>query len=173
MVFAQCETRLTNSRSSGHVVMPTLANSGPNSGPNGLGPAGVLLAESVGGGLSDLLDAAFAALGVGKGRDMKATTRLAMPIPQYLSAKEVCQSGRSKWTEVLGGEGTCSGMCSVAAARRTRAEAPAGSPDQSPRWRQQRSASDNSVVGTDRCCTHLFSCIQGAHFAPQTHVIAA
>ena len=44
------------------------------------------MAESVGGGFSDLLDAAFAALGVGKGRDMKATTRLAMPIPQYLSA---------------------------------------------------------------------------------------
>ena len=83
--------------------MPTLASSGPNSGPNGLGPAGVLLAESVGGGFSDLLDAAFAALGVGKGRDMKATTRLAMPIPQYLSQQKSVDpegaSGLRCWVE--------------------------------------------------------------------------
>ena len=86
--------------------MPTLASSGPNSGPNGLGPAGVLLADSAVGGFSDVLEAAFAALGVGKGRDIKATTRLAMPIPQYLSAeqKPVDPEGASRG--VVGGKGT-------------------------------------------------------------------
>lgn len=155
--------------------MPTLASSGPNSGPNGLGPAGALLADSAVGGFSDVLEAAFAALGVGKGRDIKATTRLAMPIPQYLSAeqKPVGPEGASRG--VVGGKGTrvveCIPLPQLGGHEQRRQQAPqtkarAGG-------EQRRSASGDGAIMTDRCCTHLFSCIHGAHFAPQTHVIAA
>jgi hypothetical protein len=74
--------------------MPAVASSGLSSAPNGLSSAGAsaVLMECVSFAAAaardccaaaDWLDAAPAALGVGNGSDMNATTMLVTPIPKY------------------------------------------------------------------------------------------